>query len=692
MKWLLLCFCGVIGMHIPTYADDQLDFVTAVDELYDAALEDISYETLTDVLWEVYQQPIDLNTVTPLELSNLYILSPQQIDSLFTHLAKNGALISIYELQAIPHFDARTIATLRPFIAVAEVYPHYADGPSSLLIEPHYGSCLMRYERVLATPKGYVLNPKTGKMPYQGSPDKLVMRLKWKHHHGWGWGITGRKYPGEQLTWDPHTARYIFDVTSGYVSLENRGVLKKIIVGNYQVGYGQGLLLHTGFGGYKSADSMYVMRTSNVGLKPHQSFYNYGFTGIGTTLRWKAWEQTFYYAYNDIDGKVEEDAEGSKYTYSVYRSGSHRTIGEITKKGQVNEQLMGTTVVYKPNDQDLEIGVNSIYTYYAIPIVNKYQNLDYKFEGKKNWNLGIFYTYLWHNIHFFGEGGFSKSGGKAGLIGAIASSAYLDLSLVLRNYQPHFHSFYGKAFGEGSGNNQNEKGIYVGMSIQPIKQLKLSAYYDYFYFPKPTVQITTPATGYDWRARLNYQMSKTILWVLQYKEKEKCKHISKQQLVQKSDQLTDEDQKEEPGRNTNYKLQYRHKLSRRFRIESEFQTTTYRFLQELVYGYGIGQKCTYTYKKVTVTGQVVWFDTDNYAARLYMYEKGPLYSGSRPIPYYKKGIKPGIVICYKPSAHCRLEGKYSCMWILNDDKIGSGNDLIMSNVQHSLHLQLIYAF
>ena len=61
---------------------------------------------------------------------------------------------------------------------------------------------------------------------------------------------------------------------------------------------------------------MYVMRTSNVGLKPHQSFYNYGFTGIGTTLRWKAWEQTFYYAYNDIDGKVEEDAEGSKYTYS----------------------------------------------------------------------------------------------------------------------------------------------------------------------------------------------------------------------------------------------------------------------------------------------------------------------------------------------------------------------------------------
>ena len=114
-----------------------------------------------------------------------------------------------------------------------------------------------------------------------------------------------------------------------------------MIVGNYQIGYGQGLLLHTGFGSNKSGEAMYVMRTSNTGLKPHQAFYNYGFTGIGTTLFWKAWEQSFYYAYNEIDGKVEEEAGGNQYVKSIQRSDSHRTIAEINKKAQVNEQLIG---------------------------------------------------------------------------------------------------------------------------------------------------------------------------------------------------------------------------------------------------------------------------------------------------------------------------------------------------------------
>ena len=692
MKWLLLCFFGAIGIHISAYANDRLDFVTAVDEIYDHTTEDVSYETLTDVLWDVYQQPIDLNRTTPLELSELYILSPQQIDSLFAHLEKNGSLISIYELQAIPHFDARTIATLRPFIAVEEIYPHYAEGLSSNFIHPKYGSWLTRYERALPTPKGYVPNPKTNNTPYQGSPDKLLTRLQWKHHNGWGFGITGRKHAGEQLKWDPNTARYVFDVTTGYISLENKGYLKKIIVGNYQVGCGQGILLNTAFGGNKSTDPMYIMRTSNTGLQPHRSFSNYGFTGIGTTLRWKAWEQTLYYAYNDIDGKVEGDAEGNKSTQSVQRSGYHRTIAQINKKSQVNEQLMGTTVVYKPKEQDFEIGLSSIYTWYAIPHSNPRKNLDYKFEGKENWNLGIFYNYLWRSIHFFGEGALSKSGGKAGLVGAIASIAYVDLSFVLRNYQPNFHSFYGKAFGEGSTNNQNEKGIYVGMSIQPIKKLKIGAYYDYFYFPKPTAMVATAAAGYDWRAKLNYQISKNILWMIQYKEKAKCRNIPKKDHNKPAaSQLTNLAETVAQGKTRNYKLQYRHKLDKRFSLESEIQTTTYGLLKKFTYGYGLGQKCTYKYNKVAITGQIVWFDTD-YLTRLYMYEKGPLYSESRPSMYYNKGIKPGIAIAYKPTTNWRLEGKYSCMWIWNQDHIGSGNDMIMSNVKHSLQFQLIYSF
>ena len=182
------------------------------------------------------------------------------------------------------------------------------------------------------------------------------------------------------------------------------------------------------------------------------------------------------------------------------------------------------------------------------------------------------------------------------------------------------------------------------------------------------------------------------MWIVQYKEKEKCRNTPKKQLANTSAKSADIPKKIEAGRRRTYKLQYKHKLNRQFSLESHIQTITYHFSKNFAfYGYGIGQKCTYKYNKIAISVQLVWFDADA-NTRLYMYEKGPLYSESRPSMYDKKGIKPGIAICYKPTAHWRLEGKYSCMWILNNDHIGSANDMIMSNVQQIIRLQLIYAF
>ncbi len=42
----------------------------------------------------------------------------------------------------------------------------------------------------------------------------------------------------------------------------------------------------------------------------------------------------------------------------------------------------------------------------------------------------------------------------------------IDLSMVYRNYDSDFHSFYGKAFGEKNVNN-NEKGLYWSLKIKP---------------------------------------------------------------------------------------------------------------------------------------------------------------------------------------------------------------------------------
>lgn len=683
-RWLVCCLW--MGLCTTIFAQEKKEFATALDDVYNHQQGKISYETLTDDLWEFYLQPIDLNNTTQAELEQLHILSKEQTNSFLTHLQKNGVLISIYELQAIPTFDLATIKLLLPFVSVAEVYPPSYQELSPISQRPTYGSWLIRYERTLEKAQGYMLNPKTGKAPYHGSPDKLVTRLKWRHPNGWGLGITARKYPGEAFTSDSATARYGFDRWSAYVSLENKGYLKKLILGNYQVGYGQGLVLHAGFSRGKSGETIPIMRTANIGIKPHQSFSTYGFTGIAITGAWKSMEQSIYYAYNNLDGKVYQDqVDRSLYVKHLQRSGSHRTTPEIAKKSQVNEQVLGSTLIYKLKNQQAEIGINGVYSWYAIPIRQPNKKSRYYFEGQQNWNIGLFYRYLWRSLHFFGEGAFSQGGGRAGLAGVIASiSAYVDLSLLIRHYDANFNSFYGNAFGEASSGNQNEQGIYVGISIQPIKKWRITAYYDYFYFPEPTIKVTKPAAGYDWLAKSTYQFSKNSLLLMQYKEKQKTKNIPKSKLTNKL-------QLSAPGTQRKYKTHYRQRLNKYCSLQSQAQASTYNFLDGFKWGYGVAQSLTYKLKNFSVTGQVAWFDTDS-DNRLYMHEKGPLHGYSMPTMYYKQGIKSYVTIGYKPNVNWRIEGKYSFTWIRHDDHLGSGQEQIMGNTKNEVSLQVVYQF
>lgn len=687
MRWLV-CFLWMSLCAI-TFAQEKRDFVTALHAIYNHKQGKISYESLTDHLWDFYQQPIDLNHTSYEELKQLYILSDQQINSLLGHLQKNSALISIYELQAIPLFDLATIKLLLPFVGVEEVYPSQWQGLISSFQRPKYGSWLSRYERTLETPQGYTFHPKTGTKPYQGSPDKVVTRLTWKHPNGWAFGIKARKYPGEAFTWDPATSRYGFDRGAAYVSLENKKYLKRLVLGNYQIGYGQGLVVHAGFSMNKSGAAIPIMRTSNIGIKPHQSVSTYGFMGIAATGVWKSWEQSVYYAYNNLDGKIYQDQkDGNLYIEALQRSGSHRTIQEIAKKGQVNEQVIGSSLIYKPKNQQAEVGINGVYSWYAIPFRKQYKRLPGQFEGKDNWNLGLFYRYLWHNLHFFGEGAFSTSGGKAGLAGVVASiSAYIDLALLVRHYDANFHSFYGDAFREAAKGNYNEQGIYIGISIQPTRKWRINAYYDYFYFPKPTAKVAIPTSGYDWLVKTMYLCSRTKLLLAQYKEKQKIKTIpsSKNPAGLPSNTLI------LPSKQRKYKVQYRQQWNKHFSLQSEAQASTYSFLNKLTWGYGISQSLTYKLKKFSMTAQVAWFDTD-FDNRLYMHEKGPLYSQSMPAMYYKQGIKGYIVIGYKPHSSWRIEGKYSLTWLWNDDHLGSGQEQIWGTTKNEIRLQFIYQF
>jgi len=340
------------------------NFDELLEVIYSQWEEYVAYEALQERLWECYNEPLSINKVSREDLRLLCILTDNQLDQLFKHLIKNGPLISIYELQTIPGFDLATIRRLVPFIRIVTVLENYESRSlwhKGLESKSDYG--LVRYERTLEKRRGYQYNRKQHKVPYAGSPHKLFTQLSIKRAD-WALGVSGRKGAGEALTWNPAVQYYGLPNSRFYWLLNNKKGIKTLVIGDYAVGYGQGLILNAGFSMDKSSETIKVIRTNNLGIKPHTSVTTAAFRGVAITWQWQFMELTTYYSNIDLDASVKK----TSYLKNVIRSGYYRTQGEIAKRKQINEQVIGGTIIYKDPIQGSELGINALCSQYSLPI------------------------------------------------------------------------------------------------------------------------------------------------------------------------------------------------------------------------------------------------------------------------------------------------------------------------------------
>ena len=677
---MLLACIGLAGRIWAEEAAEQPAFDALLEAIYSDCPEEVPYEVLQEYLWERYQAPLELNQTSREALQRLGMLTEDQLDQFFSHLAKNGPLVSIYELQAIPEFDLPTIQRLVPFVKVEEVYTDYhnrALWAQGLGARDSYG--LVRYERTLKTKQGYLPNKKSNKVPYAGSPDGCLTRLSIQQPSGWGLGLAARTRAGEALTWNPATQRYGPSVARFHGVLKHKKSLKALVVGDYVVGYGEGLVLNAGFSMNKSSETIKVIRTNNVGIRPYTTLTSAAFRGIATTWQWGAIELTAYYSMVGLDGRLARNTSSSgQHVPSISRGGYYRTENEIAKKGQVNEQVIGSTWVYKGPTRGAVVGMNALYSHYSHPIQpDTRKGNPLRFSGQDHANGSLFYRYLWQNFHFFGEGALSKNGGKAAVVGTVASlSRYVDTTVLWRHYDQDFHGPFGKGFKENSSDNSNEQGLYLGARVRPWQRLYLDAYYDYFYFPWFWGE---PSAGRSWLGKATYQPTRSILVYLQYKTTTKAQKIPQEQQTAM-------------GTKNTYKLRYKHTLSKAFSLNSEVQCSSYQQQGTPTWGYAAVQDIAYKIRQLQLKGRVAWFSTEAGVNKLTFYEPDVLYSGFNFPAYQGQGMRYCLLVCYKPTTAFRLEMKYTLMHYRDKDKIGSGQETIEGNVKNDVRLQAIFRF
>ena len=332
--WIFFPF----GLFAQQRDKNAIDLEAFVERLFPVQEEDIDYEAIYELLFQLYQDPIDLNKSDAEELQATYLLSPSQLSNLLEYRLKNGSLVSIYELQAIPEFDLITIQNLLPFVTVGENGVKTKNFWQRLEAEENT-YLLLRHRRTWETRRGYTPPDTTrnGTLSsrYLGDPNEVYLRFRTQRARDFSMGFTLEKDAGEQFTWDRKTSRYGFNFVSFHLMRQNIGKWKTIALGDFQASFGQGLVFGAGYSLGKGAETVPTVRRSSRGILPYSAALEFGFfRGLGLTRQFRNWQSTLIVSKLPRDGRLitSEDTLENAGTFltSLPQTGLHRTPSELS--------------------------------------------------------------------------------------------------------------------------------------------------------------------------------------------------------------------------------------------------------------------------------------------------------------------------------------------------------------------------
>ena len=665
--------------------------------------DEIPYEDLYETLLQYYQTPINLNTATREELRALLLLNENQINTLLRHRELNGELLSVYELQSIEGYDLRTINRILPFVSVLSSNQNAAPGSLWQRIAREDNNALfLRYERVLQRREGYTAPTLFQGRPttrYVGTPDKMVVRYRVSHTKDFSLGFSLEKDAGEALTWNPKNGQFGADYVSAHVLLQERGKLKALALGDYQLQFGQGLLLSSGLGLGKGAETITTLRRSSVGVRAYSSLLeNTFFRGGAATYQVTPTVQvTGFASHKNVDANLQQTldslAQFSEFTSGLLATGFHRTASELANRHQLAETIGGGNVGYTSRNGNLALGATGVYTRYGTAILKRAEPYNrFEFSGKENLALSVNYSYVWRNLLLFGETARSTGGGLGTVNGLLASlGPTVDAALLVRHYAPTFHTLYGNAFSENT-RNINETGIYFGLKVRPVARWEISAYYDQFRFPWLRYRVSAPSDGHDALVRVAYSPTKTSLLYAQLRQRLKPRDLSAAELTAFDPYRA----LPLPGEQLRQSLlvYYNTAVSTALELRTRLQASRLRDDRGLAWrrGYVLAQDVGYQLNRtLKLTARYSVFDSDDYDSRQYIYEQDVLLAVSLPT-LYGQGTRIYGIAEIRLNRSLTLWLRYAETRYRYQNTVGTGLEEIQGNLRGEVKAQLRVKF
>ncbi len=620
--------------------------------------ESESWERTYDLLCELEQQPLNLNTVTREQLEELPFLTAQQIEDMMEYRYRYGAMKSVGELMMIRSLGEAQRRLLTYFIYV---------GDDASQRSPRLGDVL-KYGRheLTATMRIPFYEREGDHEQYLGYPYRHWMRYQFSYGDYVKLGLVGAQDAGEPFF--ANRNKWGYDYYSSYLQLRNLGRLETLVLGNYRMSMGMGLVMNNGSGLGKIATLQNMGRSTNT-LTAHSSRSNSYLQGMGATIRLStAFRATAFLSYTPLDATLNKDSTAR----TILTSGYHRTETEMAKKHNLHALKTGGALRYEAHG--LHLGVNALYVHLDRPLhpqrVSLYQRI-YPYD-QDFMNTSLDYGYVSHQLSLNGETALDKRGHIATInTFNIRLSDVLSMMALQRFYSYKYASLDAQSYSDG-GRVQNESGVYLGLSWHPSPEFQVSAYTDYAYFAWAKYQVSQSSYSWDQLLQAAYTGKR---WNLGVRYRLRMK------------QKDDKDKK-----TLNDRWEHRGRLSAEYATDFGLSCRTqldggYCAYSEGEWGGMVSESLSYTKDWLRLNIGAGYFHTDSYDSRVWLYEQGPLYAYSMN-QFYGEGIRYWLMVRAAVGKRLMLTAKIGVTDYFDRSVIGSGYQQIEASSQCDLDIQL----
>lgn len=688
MKNGILFFLSLISFQLRSQISDinkdaiierTIEFIGEANEN-----ADIDYTSFIEDYYLMLDNPLNINQATFSDLAQLNFLSDIQILAIVDYRSRYRRVLSIFELDAIPELDKRTIEILLPFVFVGDLEKRKENWKNVFTYGRH--DVILRYQRVLESKAGYqsfpdsILELNPNKV-YQGNPDRYYLRYRYQYKNKLSYGITAEKDPGETFFRADNSQG--FDFYSAHFMLQDIGKFKKIIVGDFHANFGQGLNIWTGFNIGRTIQTLKV-KQSGRGLRPYTSANeSQFFRGAGITFDFNRFESTVFGSYKMLDARTSliDTNDAQTIIDNFQLTGFHRTISEIENKNQVSQMVFGSATSFQTNN--LKVNFTALYSKFGGDFQNNtalYNQFD--FSGDSQMSFGIDYQYITPRVSFFGE----LSTGLNGKVNSINGLLWrvdpkFDLVAVHRFFYKENQNLFGNNFARS---NQNGQGVYFGVEARLTSKIKASAFYDQSKSDWFRYLIDGPSAERLFLGQIDYSFNRYSNMYIRIRSRLKPRNISgtNEAITQQDYQKTN-----------SIRLHYSQKINSQISVKSRVEILRYEFNGEKSNGLVMYQDIIYSIEKypVKLYGRYAIFDTDDYNSRIYTFENDLLYVFSVP-GLFNQGFRTYVMAKYEVGKRIDLWLRWSRTTYTNQKTISSGLEEIEGNFKSDIKAQLKIRF